>query len=77
MEKIKLTEAQYQVLAKYGNVLLQDMNVQLGTTHDPQSFIKSVRAKIVDHCRTTFGFWMLEEQLQNVFKRMSETRLNP
>jgi hypothetical protein len=75
MEKIPITEAQYNTLAKYGNNVIQSNAVQLTDANSILVFIKTLRAKIVDYGRDNYGFWMTETQVQNVFKRMSEMRL--
>lgn len=75
MEKIAITDAQYTALVKYGNRVIESNTVQLTDANSILVFIKTLRAKIVDYGRDNYGFWMTETQVENVFKRMSESRL--
>ena len=75
MEKIAITDSQYTALVKYGNRIIESNTVQLTDANSILVFIRTLRAKIVDYCRDNYGFWMTETQVENVFKRMSESRL--
>ena len=75
MEKITLTEAQYMELAKYANKVIDNTAVQISTSESAEAFVRTIRARIVDYCRDNYGFWMLEDQLQNVLKLSAKLRL--